>query len=167
MKTKPVCRPTRKSVLPLDSAIKERLTHSIASANDEERWPILDDPDDTDKQSSASEDLDDDGDEDDDDSWPLSEELNFDDEHFPPFRDFDNEQSPPSLAGNICEEQFPRPQRRFVRLTELVRIVPLSASTIWRKVRDGSFVAPVKLSVRCTAWDLEAVYEWIRQRSAS
>ena len=46
-------------------------------------------------------------------------------------------------------------------------MVPMSASTVWRKVRDGSFVRPVKLSARITAWNREAVKAWIAEREAS
>lgn len=39
--------------------------------------------------------------------------------------------------------------------------VPFSHSTLWRKVKDGSFPAPVKLSERVTAWQVGAVRSWL------
>lgn len=56
---------------------------------------------------------------------------------------------------------------QYVRLEALLSMVPMSASTVWRKVRDGSFVRPVKLSARITAWNREAVKAWIAEREAS
>ena len=56
---------------------------------------------------------------------------------------------------------------RYIRQDTLLRMVPWSASTLWRKVKNGSFVRPVKLSDRITAWDREAVLAWLREREAS
>ena len=56
---------------------------------------------------------------------------------------------------------------QYVRLGTLLTMVPMSASTVWRKVRAGSFPRPVKLSVRITAWELSAVERWARERGAS
>ena len=39
--------------------------------------------------------------------------------------------------------------------------LPFSHSTLWRKVKDGSFPAPVKLSERVTAWQVGAVRSWL------
>lgn len=39
--------------------------------------------------------------------------------------------------------------------------LPFSAATLWRKVKDGTFPAPVKLSERITAWQAGAVREWL------
>lgn len=48
------------------------------------------------------------------------------------------------------------PQMGFIRQSELVpAIVPFSPATLWRKVKDGTFPAPVKLSERVTAWRVE------------
>lgn len=44
--------------------------------------------------------------------------------------------------------------------------LPFSAPTLWRKVRDGSFPAPVKLSERVTAWHVGTVRKWLQQRGS-
>ncbi len=58
----------------------------------------------------------------------------------------------------------------LIRLSELVRnpnrpnatpILPFSASTAWRKVRDGEFPAPLKLSAGVTAWRVSDVRAWL------
>lgn len=60
------------------------------------------------------------------------------------------------------------PATGYIREKGLVgtppRILPFSAKTLWRKVKDGTFPAPVKLSERITAWKVEAVREWLDSR---
>lgn len=60
------------------------------------------------------------------------------------------------------------PSVGFVRQSRLIpSIVPFSSATLWRKVKAGTFPAPVKLSQRVTAWRVEDVREWIRSRTAA
>lgn len=40
-------------------------------------------------------------------------------------------------------------------------ILPFSAATLWRKVRDGSFPSPIKLSERVTAFKVGDVRAWL------
>lgn len=49
---------------------------------------------------------------------------------------------------------------------EIPAPLPFSAPTLWRKVKNKTFPAPVKLSERVTAWRVGDVREWLRQRSA-
>lgn len=56
---------------------------------------------------------------------------------------------------------------RYVRLPELLKLVPFAEATIWRKSRDGSFPAPVKLSARVTAWNRAAVEAWLAEKEAT
>jgi prophage regulatory protein len=53
------------------------------------------------------------------------------------------------------------PATGYVRIAGLRTIIPLSDSTIWRRVRQGTFPAPVKLSPRVTAWKAEDVRAWL------
>jgi prophage regulatory protein len=39
--------------------------------------------------------------------------------------------------------------------------LPFSAPTLWRKVKGGTFPAPVRLSERVTAWKVGDVRAWI------
>lgn len=56
------------------------------------------------------------------------------------------------------------PATGFVRLSDLRPIVPFSDSTLWRRVRAGTFPAPVKLSERVTAWRAEVVRQWLDEQ---
>lgn len=59
------------------------------------------------------------------------------------------------------------PEVGFIRQAQLIpAIVPFSNATLWRKVKDGSFPAPVKLSPRVTAWDVRKIREWIETRQS-
>lgn len=61
-------------------------------------------------------------------------------------------------TGNI-------PSTGYVRQSQLIpSVLPFSAATLWRKVKDGSFPRPVKLSARITAWRVEDVRDWMESR---
>lgn len=61
----------------------------------------------------------------------------------------------------------PLPEVGFIRQAQLIpAIVPFSNATLWRKVKDGSFPAPVKLSARVTAWEASKIRQWIEARAA-
>ena len=55
-------------------------------------------------------------------------------------------------------------KHRYMRQKELMTLVPFSHATLWRLVKAGKFVRPVKLSDRITAWNREAVNEWLQER---
>jgi len=42
--------------------------------------------------------------------------------------------------------------------------VPISKSTLWRRVRTRTFPEPVKLSERITAWRVEDIRRWIAEQ---
>lgn len=52
----------------------------------------------------------------------------------------------------------------YMRQKELMTLLPFSSATLWRKVKAGSFVKPVKLSDRITAWKRADVYAWLEKR---
>lgn len=54
------------------------------------------------------------------------------------------------------------PETGYVRQSQLIpTVLPFSSTTLWRKVKDGSFPAPTKLSSRVTAWRAEDVREYL------
>lgn len=55
---------------------------------------------------------------------------------------------------------------RYMRKKELLTIVPFSHATLWRMIKAGKFVRPVKLSARISAWNREAVIDWLRELEA-
>ena len=48
-----------------------------------------------------------------------------------------------------------------IRVGQLIQMLPMSKATIWRKVKDGSFPKPVKLSQRITAWHVDEVQAFV------
>lgn len=62
----------------------------------------------------------------------------------------------------------PQSLDRFLRQRQLLEggYVPFSHATLWRKVADKTFPAPVRLSKGVTAWRLKDVEEWQRARCA-
>jgi len=59
------------------------------------------------------------------------------------------------------------PATGFIRQSQLIpAIVPFSSATLWRKVKAGTFPAPVKLSERVTAWPVQSIREWMQTRTA-
>jgi prophage regulatory protein len=59
------------------------------------------------------------------------------------------------------DDELILPQTGFVRQRLLLRFVPFSKSTLWRRVKAGDFPAPVSLSVGVTAWRAEEVHRWM------
>lgn len=53
----------------------------------------------------------------------------------------------------------------FVRLSEVLRVIPVCKSTWWAGVKSGRFPKPMKLSARCTAWKAEDIHELIKKLS--
>lgn len=56
------------------------------------------------------------------------------------------------------------PETGFLRQAQVLIFVPFSKSTLWRRVVDKSFPAPVKLSANVTAWRTEDVRRWIEEQ---
>lgn len=58
------------------------------------------------------------------------------------------------------------PATGFVRQKQLIAFIPFSRTTLWRKVRDGEFPKPERLSAGITAWKVELVRKWIIEHSS-
>lgn len=69
----------------------------------------------------------------------------------------------PSKAKPI-DQPYVLPSTGFIRQKQLAGIIPFSRTTLWRKVRDGEFPAPVHLSAGITAWKVELIRAWIESR---
>ena len=61
--------------------------------------------------------------------------------------------SPPDESG--------RPTPAFYRIADVQRITALSRPTIYRRMADGRFPSPVRLSGRVIAWSRTALMSWI------
>lgn len=77
----------------------------------------------------------------------------------------------PNPAQLACLKMKSSPQSLaltgFIRQSQLIpTIVPVSAATLWRWVKTGQFVAPVKLGKNITAWKCEDVRNWLAAKEA-
>lgn len=59
------------------------------------------------------------------------------------------------------------PTTGFHRQVQVLKLVPFSKSTLWRRVKAGSFPKPLKLSDRVTVWRVEDIKLWIDQQGSS
>jgi len=53
------------------------------------------------------------------------------------------------------------PDTGFLRQPQVLVFVPISKSTLWRRVQACTFPEPVKLSQRVTVWRAEDIRNWI------
>lgn len=49
------------------------------------------------------------------------------------------------------------PETGFMRLPQVLSIIPIGKTCWWEGVKSGRFPKPVKLSERCTAWRAEDI----------
>ena len=68
------------------------------------------------------------------------------------------------------------PQSGFLRVSQLIAdpkrpdktpILPFSRSTLYAKIKEGTFPAPVKLGERMSAFTAQSVRDWIAAQEAS
>lgn len=57
-------------------------------------------------------------------------------------------------------------EERFLRAKDVVEKTTLSKATIYRKVKDGSFPAPTRLSHRVAVWASTAIEQWMESAVA-
>ncbi|PKO39628.1 MAG: hypothetical protein CVU33_04670 [Betaproteobacteria bacterium HGW-Betaproteobacteria-6] len=56
------------------------------------------------------------------------------------------------------------PDTGFLRQPQVLQFIPISKSTLWRRIQARTFPAPVKLSERVTVWRVEDVRKWIAEQ---
>lgn len=49
----------------------------------------------------------------------------------------------------------------FLRIPQILQLIPVGKSTWWAGVKSGRFPKPVKLGPRITAWKKEDIYQLI------
>jgi predicted DNA-binding transcriptional regulator AlpA len=67
------------------------------------------------------------------------------------------------LGGLVM--QLTIPETGFVRLAQVLTVIPLGKTCWWEGVKSGRFPKPVKLSARCVAWKAEDIHNLITQLS--
>ncbi|MBW2186923.1 MAG: AlpA family phage regulatory protein [Deltaproteobacteria bacterium] len=55
----------------------------------------------------------------------------------------------------------------LLRMKQVLEIVPLGKSTVWKMVAENKFPQPVKLSERCTAWRESDIQRWMDELTTS
>ncbi|MDR1647207.1 MAG: AlpA family phage regulatory protein [Zoogloeaceae bacterium] len=76
------------------------------------------------------------------------------------------------MPTTIASNTFQSPSRPvlpgtgFIRERRLLEYVPFSHATLWRRVKEKTFPAPIKLSERVTVWRLEEVHAWMDEMTA-
>jgi len=66
----------------------------------------------------------------------------------------------PFIPGSILT----LPETGFLRQPQVLAFVPISKSTLWRRIQARTFPEPVKLSERVTVWRAEDIRRWIAQQ---
>lgn len=91
-----------------------------------------------------------------------------------PPREPDQQQPPPAIPNEVAvaplepaESLKPRRRRskpngasEYMRESELLEALPFSRATLWRRVKDGEFPAPIKLGGNLNAWKRAEVTKW-------
>jgi predicted DNA-binding transcriptional regulator AlpA len=57
------------------------------------------------------------------------------------------------------------PETGFLRQPQVLAFVPISKSTLWRRIQARTFPEPLKLSARITVWKAEDIRRWIAQQA--
>jgi len=64
------------------------------------------------------------------------------------------------------EKTGQRTDGRLIRLKELKSIVGISATSIWRRYKEGNFPVPVHVGPGCVAWHLSEIENWMNSLQA-
>ena len=57
------------------------------------------------------------------------------------------------------------PPQGLSRFKDIAPLLPFNRSTIWRKVKEGTFPKPIRLSHKCTVWRNQDVLDWINAQA--
>ena len=68
------------------------------------------------------------------------------------------------MANTIQQQNLP--QTGFLRLPQILQIIPVGKSTWWAGVKSGRFPSAVKLGPRTTAWRCEDIRQLMDKLSA-
>ncbi len=59
------------------------------------------------------------------------------------------------------------PQEGFIRLPQVLAVIPVSKTQFWLGIKEGRFPAPIKLGARTSAWRVNDIRELIERLSNS
>jgi len=66
------------------------------------------------------------------------------------------------MAPITFKETMMNKPKRYLRLSQILEILPIGRSTWWKGVKDGRFPPPIKLGTRITMWDEEEVLRLVQ-----
>lgn len=67
----------------------------------------------------------------------------------------------PPPSERLPARRLTLPDTGFLRQPQVLAFVPISKSTLWRRIQARTFPQPVKLSQRVTVWRAEDIRRWI------
>lgn len=59
------------------------------------------------------------------------------------------------------------PPQGMSRAKDILPLLPFTKSTLWRKVKNGTFPQPIRLGTHCTAWKNQDVLDWIDAQTSN
>ena len=59
--------------------------------------------------------------------------------------------------------QLTIPETGFVRLTQVLEVIPIGKTCWYEGIKSGRYPKSVKLSARCTAWKAEDIHALIKE----
>lgn len=71
------------------------------------------------------------------------------------------------MSAAQCAPRASLPSEGFVCRNQLLEVIPFSASTLARRVADGSFPKPIRVSKRLNAWNVRDVRAFIESLEAN
>jgi predicted DNA-binding transcriptional regulator AlpA len=69
-----------------------------------------------------------------------------------------SEKQPPGWAAQVSPHLS-----GYLRISQVLQLIPVGKSTFWNWVKIGKAPAPVKLSERVTAWKAEEIHSFIAE----
>ncbi len=58
-------------------------------------------------------------------------------------------------------EKFILPEEGYIRISDVIKVIPLGKSTIYAKIAKGEFPPPIKISSRVSAWPVDVIRQVI------
>ena len=59
------------------------------------------------------------------------------------------------------------PEKGFLRIWEVLKLIPVGKTTWWMGVKSGRFPKPIKLGDRITVWKVKDIQNFIQAQSSS
>jgi len=71
-----------------------------------------------------------------------------------------------SQTPNLAQNAIMVPLHGFLRLGQVLHLIPIGKTTWWDGIKEGRYPKPVKLSDRTTAWRVEDILNLIEDISS-